>query len=359
MIITILVFIAVLSILVMVHELGHFLVARAVGVEVEEFGMGLPPRIAGKRVGKTLYSLNWLPVGGFVKLAGEDDEGHKVTSGHSTSQYFWAKTKTQRSLILIAGVTMNFVLAVLITAGLLVGGVNEPSGNVKVETVVDGSPAQIAGLKKGDIIRTIQAGSETVSVKVPQDLIGTVKDHSGQEILMTILRNGQSQVVQAVPRKHPPKGQGPLGVAITDLEMRKYSLIQAPVAAVKINLERSWQMLGGIGTALWTLISLQKGSADIAGPIGIAQVTGQAVKFGWRAVLEFMSILSLNLAVLNILPIPALDGGRLAFIFVEKILGRKVRPAFEKQTHQIGMLILMLLVLLVSISDIMRLARGG
>jgi regulator of sigma E protease len=359
MIITILVFITVLSILVMVHELGHFLVARAVGVEVEEFGMGLPPRIVGKKFGKTLYSLNWLPIGGFVKLAGEDDEGHKVTAGHATSQYFWSKSKKQRSLILIAGVTMNFVLAVLITAGLLVGGVNEPSGNVRVETVVSGSPAQVAGLAKGDIIRTIQAGSETVNVKIPQDLIGTVKEHSGREILMTVIRDGKTQVVRAVPRSDPPKGQGPLGVAISDLEMRKYSLLQAPVAAVQINLERAWLMLKGIGTALLTVLSLQKGSADIAGPIGIAQVTGQAVKFGWRAVLEFMSILSLNLAVLNILPIPALDGGRLAFIFVEKILGRKVRPAFEKQTHQIGMLILMLLVLLVSISDVMRLARGG
>jgi regulator of sigma E protease len=134
---------------------------------------------------------------------------------------------------------------------------------------------------------------------------------------------------------------------------------QAPVVATKINLERGWQMLAGIGVLIGRLVRLKPVGGDIAGPIGIAQVTGEAVKFGWKAVLEFMSILSLNLAVLNILPIPALDGGRLAFVFLEKILGKKVKPAFEQSTHQIGMIILFILIILISINDVLRLARGG
>jgi regulator of sigma E protease len=130
------------------------------------------------------------------------------------------------------------------------------------------------------------------------------------------------------------------------------------MVAVGINLSRAWEMLRSIGLALWRLATLQPLSADIAGPVGIAQVTGEAVRYGFLALLEFVSILSLNLAVLNILPIPALDGGRLAFVFLEKFMGRRVRPAFERSAHQVGMIILFGLILLVTINDILRLVRG-
>ena len=161
------------------------------------------------------------------------------------------------------------------------------------------------------------------------------------------------------PRKTFPAGQGPTGIAISDLETKTYPLAQAPIEATKINLLRAWDMIAGLGSLIGRLAHLQSVGQDVAGPIGIAAVTGQAVKFGFKAVLEFMSILSLNLAVLNVLPIPALDGGRLAFVFLEKILGRKVKPAFEQSTHQIGMIVLFILIALNSINDILRLARGG
>src|SRR3989338_587370 len=153
MILTAVIFFIVLSILVLIHELGHFLVARWVGVRVEEFGLGLPPRIFAKKFGPTEYSLNWLPIGGFVRLAGEDDS--RRTSGFTqknAKHLFWARSKKERSAILIAGVAMNFVLAVFITAGLLIFGVKEPSGKVHVERVVSGSPAETAGLKEGDTL---------------------------------------------------------------------------------------------------------------------------------------------------------------------------------------------------------------
>lgn len=350
MLVTAVIFFVVLSILVLIHELGHFMVARWVGVKVEEFGLGLPPRAWGKKIKGTIYSLNWLPIGGFVRLAGEDEDADERSAKRkSDKQYFWARSKKERAAILVAGVTMNFLLAVGITTVLLTQGVQEPSGRVHIDRVVEGSPAQTAGLQAGDIVQ---------GVTTPQELIDYTKENAGTSITLSIVREGTPMEIAVTPRKDPPAGQGPLGVAITDLETKVYPLHEAPITALKINLSRGWEMLRSIGVTLWRLVTLQPLTAEIAGPLGIAQVTGQAVRYGFTAVLEFMSILSLNLAVLNILPIPALDGGRLAFVFLEKFMGRRVRPAFERTAHQWGMIVLLGLILLVTINDILRLVRG-
>lgn len=357
MFLTAVTFFVILSILVLIHELGHFLVARYFGVDVEEFGLGLPPRIVGKKIHGTTYSLNWLPIGGFVKLAGEDEEEQKQKSG---KVYFWQKSKKQRAAILGAGVFMNFFLAVGITTYLLTQGIMEPTGRVHVERVMPGSPAQEAGLREGDMLVELYAYDPRSALvpKTPTQLINFIQENKGKEVHILTIRDGKEYIAIATPRVEVPAGEGPLGVAISDLELRTYSLFEAPGKALTINLTRARDMLVSLGETVWKLVTFQKLTADVAGPIGIAQVTGQAVKFGFAAVLEFMSILSLNLAVLNVLPIPALDGGRLAFVFLEKILGRKIRPAFEKSTHQIGMIILFALILLVSLNDILRLARG-
>jgi len=360
MFITAVVFLVILTILVLIHELGHFLVARWVGVHVEEFGLGLPPKAWGKKIGKTLYSLNWLPIGGFVRLAGEDESDHAGFTQKNAKHLFWGRSKKERSAILIAGVVMNFALAVAITAGLLISGVDEPSGRVHVERVIAGSPAEQAGLQIGDYLVSITSSLKPPRLlKSPKELIDFVNQEKGREVMITVERAGEQRTITAVPRVEVPPGEGPLGVAISDLERKKYSIAEAPGKALAINLSRAREMLVSLGSIVWRLLTLRPPQADVAGPIGIAQVTAVAVKFGWQAVLEFASILSLNLAVLNILPIPALDGGRLAFVFLEKALGRKVRPAFEKSTHQIGMIILLALIALVSIHDIVRLVRGG
>ena len=261
---------------------------------------------------------------------------------------------------------MNFILAVGITMYLLTQGIMEPTGSVRVERVLSGSPAALVGLEPGDVIRfaspypgkkiTLEMEPE---LHKPSQLIEFTKNHLGEQVSLQVLRNGQLVSFVVVPRKEYPKGEGPMGVVITDLALHRYGVAEAPGLAVRINLSRAKDMFVSIGTTLWRLVTLKPLAEDVAGPIGIAQVTGQAVKFGFLAVLEFMSILSLNLAVLNILPIPALDGGRLAFVFAEKLLGRRLRPAFERSTHQVGMIILFALMLLVSINDIARLARGG
>lgn len=366
MITTAIVFFIILSILVFIHEFGHFLAARFFGVGVEEFGFGLPPRALGKKIKGTIYSINYLPIGGFVRLTGEEEEsggsryrvwksGESKIINRGDKIYFWARTKKERAVILIAGVFMNFILAVGITTYLLTQGVPEPSGKVHVERIQEGSPAQQAELEVGDIIISI----EGQSVSTPKQLIEKTKEHLGTKVLLVVIRDGNEQAVDVLARKDPPQGQGAIGIAISDLETKYYSVDQAPIEAVRINLWRGSEMLKGIGVLLWRVVTLQPVRDDVAGPIGIAAVTGEAVRFGWKAVLEFMSILSLNLAVINILPIPALDGGRLAFLFAEKLLGRKFRPAFEQKTHQFGMIILIFLILLISINDILRLSNGG
>lgn len=367
MILTAITFLVILTVLVLIHELGHFTIAKLIGVKVEEFGMGLPPRIWGKKIGETIYSINWLPIGGFVRLAGEDQDFsiQKDSVKRTAKQFFWARSKKERSAILIAGVFMNFALAVAITAGLLVTGVKEPSGSVHIEKVMQGSPAEAAGLQAGDVINSIMSSQRDEYISrghvemTPKMVIEYVSSNAGTEININVARGQEIIEVTLVPRINPPPGEGAMGVAISDLELRKYSLAEAPGKSLVINLTRARDMLNSLGETVWKLLTLQKLTADVAGPIGIAQVTGQAVKFGWQAVFEFASILSLNLAVLNILPIPALDGGRLLFVFIEKAIGRKVRPAFEKSTHQIGMIILLALIFLVSINDILRLVRGG
>ena len=355
MLTTALVFFAILSLLVFIHEFGHYIVARWIGVHVEEFGLGLPPRVIGRKIGGTIYSINWLPIGGFVRLAGEDEVPH--TSGltqKNAKRLFWARSKKERAAILVAGVTMNFLLAVGITGYLLSQGVMEPSGRVRVEKVQPGSPAEAVGLLEGDVVIAI----EQKQVSIPKDLIETTRAHLGEQVTLTIIRDGKEMAVVTTPRKDPPAGQGALGVVITDLTLHTFAWQEIPYQAVRINILRARDMVTGIAGMLGRIISLKSPGSDVAGPIGIARFTGEAVKFGWKAVLEFMAILSLNLAVLNILPIPALDGGRLAFVFLEKLIGKRLRPAFEQSAHQIGIIILFGLILLVSINDILKLARG-
>ena len=356
MLITILVFGIVLSILVFVHELGHFLVAKKLGIRVEEFGFGLPPRIWGKRFGETIYSVNWLPIGGFVKLAGEDiEEFDKPLTSEEKRRYFFARSKKERAAVLLAGVTMNFLLAVVIISFIFTQGVFVPTDRVHIEKVVANGPADAAGIKEKDVI--VSFGGQ--KIKTSEDLIRITKERVEQPMDVVIERSGERVTLNVTPRRNPPKDEGPMGVVISNLEERKYAWYQAPFYGLMEALNISYQMIVSLGTLLWRLLTFQKLSADIAGPIGIAQATGQAVQYGVMAVLQLMGILSLNLAIINVLPIPALDGGRLLFVVLEKFIGKRVKPQAERMAHQIGMIFLLALIGLVTINDLLRLFRGN
>lgn len=359
MLLTIVVFILILSILVFVHEFGHFIVARLFGVHVEEFGFGLPPRVMGKKIHGTMYSLNWLPIGGFVKLAGEDAEDidrekHTVKTKQGRSRYFWAKSKKERIAILLAGVTMNFLLAVGITAFLLSRGIIEPTNRVRIEKVISQSPAEAAGLLEGDIIKSVN----TVFPTKPEMVVSTVNNHKGETIVITVERKGAILSFSIVPRVNPPAGQGALGVQLNNYERHVYPWREIPLKSVEVTFQRAYQMLYSMGDMLVRLVTGQTvKSEEVSGPVGIAKVVGDSMKYGWEAVLEIVSILSLNLALLNVLPFPALDGGRILFVFIEKF-GKKTRPAVERMIHQIGMMILLGLLLLITVNDILRIVRG-
>ena len=371
MLLTILVFIIVLSMLVFVHELGHFMVAKKLGICVEEFGFGLPPRLWGKRIGETVYSINWLPIGGFVKLSGEDEAEvqssilqptslvgkpaqNKTQSSKELRRYFFARSKKERAAVLLAGVTMNFFLAVVIISFIFTQGVFVPTERVHVEKVLEDSPAALSGLREKDIIVSF-AGTP---IKTSEDLIKKTREKAGEQMSMVVVRDGQELTLIVTPRKDPPSNQGPMGVVITNLEEKKYPWYQAPFYGMKEALNMSYLMIVSLLQLLWRLVTFQPVSAEVAGPIGIAQATGRAVQYGVMAVLQLMGILSLNLAIINVLPIPALDGGRLLFVVLEKFMGRRIKPQAERMAHQIGMVVLLALIGLVTINDILRLFRG-
>ncbi|RJR15101.1 RIP metalloprotease RseP [Candidatus Microgenomates bacterium] len=362
-------FFVILSILVFIHELGHFLTAKKLGMRVEEFGFGLPPRIWGKKVGETIYSINWLPIGGFVRIAGEDmmangDETDTIGESRKTlltkltakqkREFFWARSKLHRTIVLLAGVTMNFLLAVLVISYIFTQGVFVPTDQVHVEKVTENSPASEAGLMENDVI--IQFGDTRITNT--EALIKITSEKGNVPTPVTIVRNGEELVLTLTPRKDPPEGEGPLGIVITNLEEKKYAWYEAPFYGMIEAVKLSWFMISTLAAMVWRLITFQGGQVEVAGPLGIAQATGQAIKEGYMAVLQLAGLLSLNLAIFNALPIPALDGGRLFFVLFEDILGKRIKPKAEAAVHQIGMLFLLSLVVLVTINDILRIVRG-
>jgi regulator of sigma E protease len=363
MLVTIIVFLLILSILVLIHEAGHFFVAKFFGIKVEEFGFGLPPRIFGKKFGETLYSINWLPIGGFVKLYGEDEAGggsiklkQKEIKGDE-SRAFFAKPVWQRALVIFAGVFMNFVLAVVIISVLFsVVGVQMPGNKVTVNVVVKDAPAAKAGIKVGDTIVSV----DKTSVTSAEQLATYAENHLGKKLDLKVSSQklGIRNLV-VTPRKVYPTNEGPMGIEIgQSVVLEKYPWYQAPFVGTWEALQQSWLIVSGLVMLVIQLFTKGVVPQSVAGPIGIAQLTGIVIGIGPAAVLSLISLLSLNLAIINILPIPALDGGRLFFILIEGIFRKKVDAKIEGYTHMIGMIVLLTLIALITLHDLFRILTG-
>jgi len=351
---TIIVFFLVLSVLVLIHEFGHFYIAKKSGMHVEEFGLGLPPRLFGKKIGETLYSFNLLPFGGFVKIFGESPEDIKNNPDPKLTQRSFAnKPWYQRAAVIIAGPTMNFILAVIVISYMFTKGTYLPAGQVRVVEVNKGSPAAVAGLKKDDILRRFAQKKITQS----SDLIGVAKKYAGQKVTLRIERQGKIISKKLTPRKNPPKGEGALGVTISDLELKKYPLWQAPWIGLKESVKISLMFYGEMGKIVGKLVMFQNPQVEVAGPVGIAKLTGQAVDVGFDAVIQLLGLLSLNLALINVIPFPALDGGQLAFVLYEAVSRRKIREEVKARINTFGFALLMLLIILITIKDITGLIK--
>lgn len=366
--VTILLFIIVLGLLVFVHELGHFLVAKRSHMQVDEFGFGFPPRLVGAYSTKhgrkfvfgpkvpadaqgTIYSINLIPLGGFVKIVGENNEAP------DNPKSFGKKPFGARLLTLLAGVLMNVLLAwVLISIGLMSGVPTvvdeqssiDPSATLSqpVITILDvrpDSPAAKAGLKVADSIRSID-GQSFADIGQVQQYVGS---HKGKPIIVTIARGGATEHITVTPNENPKPNEGPTGIALGMVGKLKYPWYRALVVGVTTTATQLYQIAAGLVQLVTGNVSLNQ----LGGPAKIAQLTGEASKLGLVYLLQFTAFLSLNLAVLNALPIPALDGGRVLFLVIEKLRGKPNNPTIEQGVNAIGFLVLLLLMVLVTIND--------
>ncbi len=340
MLIGIILVIIFLSVFILVHELGHFLVAKKFGLLVEEFGFGLPPRIWGRKIGETLYSINALPFGGFVKIYGEDRQAEdgRVAAGRSFSSLkIW-----RRMLIIAAGVSMNFLLGWLLVSIIFNVGIPQA---IFITDVAQNSPAAEAGLQSNDKI---------IGFSSVDEFIRYVDGYRGESLVLKIEREGKEMEIQAVPRLNPPAGEGALGVALTEIGLPKQKLF----AGIWEGLKMSLTIVEMVFITIFNLIkSVFVGGASleaVTGPIGIIKITAQAGSLGFIYLLQLLALISLNLVVINILPFPALDGGRLLFLLIEKIKGSPLPAKFERYANAVGFTFLLLLMAVITIKDIIK-----
>lgn len=355
---TLLVFLLILSILVLVHEFGHFIAAKRAGVKVEEFGLGLPllPKLISIRFGETQYCLYPVLFGGFVKLYGEE-----ATVTKDSYRAFSSKSKKVRAGIITAGVVMNFLLAVVAFSILYsVVGIPRKTDEVRVIGVLDSSPAKLAGITEEDVVVSIDGQA----VHSNETFIQSIENRRGKEVTIEVRdRSGVTKQINVSPRESPPEGEGPLGVAITDSEQYFPPWWQRPFVGVWYGLQEAvgWGIivLQSIFVLFKTLLTTAALPRDLAGPVGIFQITGTvAQQGGVPAVLHLLGILSVNLAILNIVPFPALDGGRLMFVGIEAVLGKRARgliPKIEQRANMIGFALLIALIIAITLQDIRRL----
>jgi regulator of sigma E protease len=343
---TIIAFPIVLGILIFVHELGHFSMAKLFKVRVFEFALGFPPRLASVTRGETMYSLNMLPFGGYVRMMGENG-----TDADNPSS-FGFKPWWQRAIILTAGPAMNVLLALFLFF-LSAAWLGSPVGTNVVSSISPGSPAQRAGLHSGDRIVAVD-GHPTHSLATVHDRTDA---HLGHKVVLTVVHGGHQRLVTVVPRplSDRPANQGAVGVTMTIYEQR-YPL--------GTSVGKSFD---GVGTAIMAVPNLiasigKHGTQGVSGPIGIARYTGDAAsnipQYGLGQFIAFMALLSANLGVLNLLPVPGLDGGRMVFVLLSGVRRRNLNPEVEGLVHLVGLAVLVLLILFISYQDILHWASG-
>jgi len=346
-IIAIVAFLGVLAVLILAHELGHFASAKAFDIKVDEFGLGFPPRLIGVRRGETLYSLNAVPLGGFTKMAGEEDP--KVPRSLAS------KGIGTRLIVLSAGSIMNALLPILLFSIAFMVPHDVVTGEVAVKEVAPSSPAVAAGIEAGDIVLSV----DNKPVHNISDLHRYTHLNLGKEINLVVKHSdATTEEVQVIPRWKPPKNEGAIGIVIT---MSNPTVVS--------QREPFWKAIPlGASECIETFVLFKNeilrwviGAAppQVTGPVGIAQLTGEVAKAGISPLLEFAGFISINLAIINILPLPALDGGRIVFVLLEWARrGKRVSPKTEGLVHAIGFAMLMALIVVVTQQDIIRIISG-
>lgn len=373
---TVLLFVIILGLLVFVHEAGHFFIAKRSGMKVDEFGFGFPPRVFGvqkvngkwrivwghrspQEGGSTVYSMNWIPLGGFVKIVGENNEAE------NDPQSFINKPFLPRLFTLLGGVLMNIVLAwFLISVGYMVGlpvvvdssselprGARLDSQHITLVQIAENSPAAKAGLQPGDNIVAIDGQMFGTTA----ELRNYILENKGKQFEIAFTRVDAPMTAKVDSLANPEENQGPTGIVLGTTGLLRLPWYWAFVEAVTTTMRH----LGAICVGLYEVFTTAAGLQGLGGPVKIAQITGQVANLGISYLIQFTAFLSLNLAILNSLPFPALDGGRVLFLLIEKIRGKRNNQMFEQLANTSGFVLLLLLMVVITVRDVNSLGGLG
>lgn len=355
-------FIIILAVLILAHEFGHFIAAKRAGIRVDEFGIGFPPRLWKKKIGETTYSLNAFPVGGFVKIFGENPDEESI-HGKDAKRSFVHKSKWVQAWVVGAGIVFNLILAwVLISVGFMAGlpfsaddekyGSRVEGAALTVTQVMPNSPAEEAGIKGGDHILALYAGSDVLEdpgVATAQKFIS-----SHEELTFAYMREKEIRTVIVHPEDGVVDGRRAIGISMDNAGTLKLPVHEAVYAGVLTTASFTWATLTGIIEFFKNIFVGQADFSEISGPVGIVGIVGDASALGFVHLLSLVAIISINLAVINLLPFPALDGGRLFFILIEAIKGSPIKPSITNTANGIGFILLILLMVVVTYSDIAK-----
>jgi regulator of sigma E protease len=341
MILTIIIVFFSLIGLVALHEFGHFIIAKKFGVRVEEFGIGYPPRIVGKKIGETIYSLNLLPFGAFVRMPGEIEHIEDSAS-------FFKKPVWQRAAIVVAGVVSFWLVSFVIFSAI-------PTG-VTISGVATSSPASIAGVLPMDIIEKISIGDKDYEIFKISDTQKIIKENKGKEIILNIKRGEDRLVIPVTPRVFPPQGEGSLGVGLGyGPTERNYPVYEIPIKGFLRTYEFTAEIPVGWANAISSAIKKEPTGVEVMGPVGIFFLFSEALKGGPEYFFLFMALISLYMAVFNILPVPSLDGGKLLFLIIEAIKKKPISQKIEQNVTAAFFGLLILLMIFVTIKDVIKL----
>jgi len=360
MILTIIIAFVSLIGLIVLHELGHFVLAKKFGVKVEEFGIGYPPRLFGKKIGGTIYSLNLLPFGAFVKIYGHEKRIEDPRS-------FTTKPFYQKALIILGGVVIFWIVAAILLS--IVMGIGVPSAisdqeagilkdvKVQIAGIVSESPAETAGLKIGDAISELRSEDEQLKI----DKVGQVQEfiqaHRGKEVILTIQRGDEILDVSLVPRVSFPEGEGPMGIALVRTSLKSYPWYIAPIKGIQATGVLTVAVIRGWGMVFSSLFQGQgiPPGVEIGGPVRIFELFIDVGAMGVSYFLQFIALISISLALINILPIPALDGGWFLFLVIERIKGKPLNDKIVQKVSATFFFLLIALMIWITIKDIIRL----
>ncbi len=351
--------------LVVSHEWGHFIVAKKNGIRVDEFAFGMGPKLFSIQIGETLYKFNAFPIGGYVKIFGENPDEESM-NGPNKDRSFVNKPWYVQAGVLVAGVTMNFLVAwLLLSIGFMSGLPSSvgsaPQGTVlnnqalTIISVLAGSPAEKAGLKIGDKISMMKTASDITETPSTDSVRYFVRKHADEAITLSYIRGGESKETIVTPEKGLIENAPGIGISMDIIGTLKLPVHKALLGGLKLSWDLSVATVKGFYALIRDAVTGNGSLAGVTGPIGIVGVVGDAAQFGFIYLLSFTALISINLAVINLIPFPALDGGRLLFLLIEKIKGSRIKPAIANTANLIGFGLLMLLMVVITYNDIVKL----